>query len=273
MAVLRISIDTPDPTAADQGALLQIANSPEGLERLGEFLRSIAGGNRTGKVRLNTNTVQASGTVAFSSIVQNDTVTVNGVTHTGKDSPSGDVQFETGVSDESSANSLASKIKNSATNKIVGVVTAYRRATVQLSSFVEDDYVTINGVVFTGKNTPTAGNDNQFAIATADAGTAENLLQAINKYARLHPETFSGKVSFTRSTDTLTLDYDGTLTAAISAHGTVVTNIVVVKAIAGGQAGNLCTLAISAHGTVSGAALTGGTEGTQTVFAQNRYIL
>lgn len=273
MAVMRISVDTPEASAADQARLLEVANAPEGLARIAEMFNALASGQRTGKVRLNTNSVQASGNVTFSSVVENDTVTINGVVHTGKDAPSGDVQFLTGSTDEASANSLLSKIKNSATAKIAGVVTASRRITVQLSSFVADDYVTINGKVFTGKTTPTASDPYQFAIGTSDSMSAQNLLEAINRCAKLDPGNLGSILSLTRTTDTLTLDYDGSLTGAISANGTVTTGIVLIRSIAGGQIGNLCTLAISAHGSVSGAALTGGTEGTETIFAQSRSIL
>lgn len=274
MAVTRISIVTPDAKEADQGALLQIANSPEGIERLGEFIRKQVDGKS--KIRLNTGAVQAEGQVAFDSFVEDDTVTVNGAVFTGKDEPSGADEFDVGASDEACANNFYEKLKASAVDKIVGVIVPFRRGTVLLSSFVTTDTITINGLVFTGKTTPDASVPTEFAIGGSDAKTAENLMNAVLRCQALpayEPYLGARLLAISRSTATLTIDMDRSMTLAASAHATLDNDMVRIRAIVGGQAGNLCTLAISAHGGVSGANLTGGTEGTETVFAQNRSIL
>lgn len=274
MAVTRISIVTPDAKEADQGALLQVANQPEGIQRLAEFILKQVDGKS--KIRLNTGAVQAEGQVAFDSFAADDTVTVNGAVFTGKASPSGAAQFAVGASDEACANNFYEKIKASAVDKIVGVVVPFRRGTVLLSSFVTTDTITVNGLVFTGKTSPDASVPTEFGIGTTDAITAENLLNAILRCQALSAyEPYLGVrlLSVTRSTATLTIDMDRSMTLAASAHATVDNDMVQIRATVGGQAGNLCTLAISARGSVSGANLTGGTEGTETIFAQNRSIL
>lgn len=272
MAVLRVSIDTPYPKEADQGDLLQVANQPEGLIRLGDFIAKIGGGNKTGKVRLNTGAAQAEGQVAFDSFAADDTVTVNGVVLTGKASPSGAQEFAVGGSDEACANNFYEKLKASALDKIVGVIAPFRRGTILLSSFVADDTVTINGLVFTGKASPDAADPRQFLVGSTDAKTAANLLAAIQKCQALYPASLGIKLlAASVSTATITIDYEGSLTIAASAHATLDNDMVRVRSIVGGQIGNLMTLAISARGSVSAPA--GGTEGTETVFSNSRSIL
>jgi len=237
------------------------------LPRVGQILEAVDGGAYSGKVRVKVGGTQASGTITFASFVEDDTVTINGVVMTGKDAPSGDVQFETGVSDQSTANSLVSKVNASATAKLVGTVGATRRATVILSGFVEDDTVTVQGYVFTAKNSPTEGNKQQFTVGPSDAVTAENLMLAI----KAHQST--NTITVTRSSATLTLNFYGSLTLTSSAHSTAASDIVVVTCVVPGTIGNLCTLAISANGSVSGAALTGGLEGTAYTYSKNRDLV
>lgn len=272
MAVLRVSIDTPLAKEADQGAILQVANAHGLLTRLGEFLFSIAGGSRTGKVRVNTGAVQAEGAVAFASFADADTVTVNGTLLTGKTTPSGASQFAVGASDEACANNFYEKVKASALDKIVGVVVPFRRGTIVCASIADADTITINGLIFTAKTTPSDDDPRQFLVGTTDAKTAEYLLQAINKCKAIYP-TYLGKelLSATRSSATLTLDFDRSSTFANSAHATLSNKIVQMRSIVGGQIGNLMTLAISAHGSKTDP--TGGTEGTETIYSRNRSIL
>lgn len=274
MAQTRISVATPDPKEADQAALSFVSDSRTGVEHIANFFNSITTGRRTAKVRLNTGAVQAEGQIAFDSFADADTITVNGVVLTGKTSPSGASQFAVGASDEACANNCYEKIKASALDKIVGVVVPYRRGTILLSSFVDADTITINGLVFTGKTTPTAANPTEFAIGGSDAKTAENLLVAINRCKEIYPTYFGAALlSVSRSSATLTLNMDRSMTLAASAHATLDNDMVQILCALGGQIGNLCTLAISAHGSVSAANLSGGTEGTETVFSTGRSIL
>lgn len=261
----RISIDVAQSGQTVIDRLSLRPDDSESIVRLGDYLQELGSGAKKGKIRMNLNAVQASGTVTFSSFVADDVVTVNGVTFTGKASPSGAQEFAIGSVDQDCANNLAAKINASALDKIVGVVGATRRATVALASFVADDTVTINGVIFTGKASPDAAVREQFAIGASDTLTAKNLLAAIQ--ASLNPALAGITVSVV--TTTLTLTFSGTLTVAASAHATVTSTIVVITSITAGQVGNLCTLAISAHGSVSAANLASGTEGTEVIFDKN----
>jgi hypothetical protein len=269
MSLQRISIDTPDIAATVLGILDPKANEAASLNRLGRYLQDIASGVRTGKVRVNVGAVPAAGTIAFSSFVADDTVTVNGNVLTGKASPSGANQFAVGSTDQDVANNLTAKVNASALAKIPGVVAASRRGTILLSSFVDADYVTINGIIFTGKTSPSEDDPLEFAIGGSDAITAEYLKAAVERAATLGilgTAALAG-ITVSRSTATLTFNFNGTLTLAISAHGTATSTTVVFTALAGGQAGNLNTLAVSAHGTA--VAPVGGTEGTEFVFGEN----
>lgn len=265
MSTHRISLDVSQNGQSVLNDINAIANESDSFVRLGNYIQKLASGERRGKIRFNANAVQATGTVAFSSFIADDTVTVNGNVFTGKASPSGANQFAIGSTDEDCANNLAAKINASALDLMVGCVGAMRRGTIALSSFVTTDYITINGVVFTGKTSPADGNKFEFAIGLTDSSTAENAMNAIN--ASLHP-ALAG-LTVTRSSATLTFNFLGTLTLAISAHGTATSKTVVAYSLIPGQIGNLCSLAISAHGSVSGALLTGGTEGTQVIFSKN----
>lgn len=118
---------------------------------------------------------------------------------------------------------------------------------ITLSSFVDADYVTINGVDLTGKNTP-SGND-QFAIGATDTITAQNLAARINNTdgnsAGAPPAKVWGVVT------------------AVAASG-----VVTLTANETGAIGNLYTLAISAHGSVTGAVFASGADGTITKLAK-----
>lgn len=238
------------------------ADSSESLAKLGQYFEELATGFRLGKVRLNMNAVQAVGTLTFSSFVATNTVTLNGVLLTGADSPVGTSQFRTGVSDQDSSNALVALINASALDKIVGVLGAHRRATVTLASLAAADTVTVNGVIFTCKASPTSGVNTDFLLGGSDTDTAKNLADVINA----HP-SLTG-ITATASAGVVTLNYiGGSLTVANSAHATVASAITVITVLTPGQIGNLCTLAISANGTA--VSPTGGTEGTEVILSKN----
>lgn len=107
--------------------------------------------------------------------------------------------------------------------------------TVTFSSFVADDTVTINGVTFTGKASPSGTN--QWAIGASDNACATNFA------AKINASSLAG--------------ISGVVTASASS------NVVTLTAVQPGLTGNAVTLAISAHGSVSAARMSGGTDGTQ----------
>jgi hypothetical protein len=121
----------------------------------------------------------------------------------------------------------------------VGYVTVFTNGvqatgTITLSSMVATDTVTINGVVFTCVASGATGN--QYNVGGTDTITATNLAAAVNA-------STSAKI-------------------ANAVRASSATNVVTITAMPAAAIGNLFTLAISAHGSVSGANLTGGTDGT-----------
>lgn len=260
----RISIDTTESGQSVLDLLSLNANSNLSLTKMAAYLEAFTN-SKTGKIRTNLNSVQASGSIAFSSFVDSDTVTLNGVTFTGKTTPSGAQQWAVGSTDEDCANNLVAKINASVVNLIAGCMAMSRRATVTISSMVDGDTVTINNHIYTAKTTPDAAFRTQFAVGVTDTITAANLAAAINR--SISP--LMAGVTATSASTVVTINYLGTLTVTNSAHGTVASKTVVVVCLIPGQLGNLSSLAISAHGSVSAALLTGGTEGTETIYSQN----
>ena len=124
-----------------------------------------------------------------------------------------------------------------------GGTQAYNAVT--FSSFVATNTVTINGVVMTGRATPTLAAE--FTIGATDAATATNLAAVINGKGTIAvpPSKIWGVVS-------------------ASASGAVVT----ITVLQPGAIGNLMTLAISANGNVTGANFAGGVDGTITQLAK-----
>lgn len=125
------------------------------------------------------------------------------------------------------------------------VTTGATQATgsVTFSSIAAADTVTVNGVVFTGSNSPST--DVQFLTGTGDPASATSLAAKINAKSSVSPVVYAAVDSANTSKVNLYCDVPGLI-------------------------GNLCTLAISAHGSVSGANMTGGAEtaGTSTVLAK-----
>ena len=107
--------------------------------------------------------------------------------------------------------------------------------TVTFASIADGDTITINGVVLTAKTSPSGAS--QFAIGASDTAAATNFAAKINASA------LAG------------------LVAVVSA--TAVGPVTTVTAVQPGLAANAVTLAISAHGSVSGARMTGGSDGSQ----------
>lgn len=103
--------------------------------------------------------------------------------------------------------------------------------TITFSSLANNDTITVAGLVLTAKTSGATGD--QFNLGADDTAAAANAAAAINANAAT----------------------DG-LVVASSALG-----VVTVTALVPGELGNLVGLAISAHGSVSGALLTGGTNG------------
>jgi phage tail sheath gpL-like len=108
---LVLSINTSE-NSGDITPLVPVAvGAPEMyIQAIRNLISKILTGAAWASIRVVQGAVSAVNAVTFSSIAEDDTVTVCGTVFTGKDAPAGAVQFETGVSDASSAASLASVI-------------------------------------------------------------------------------------------------------------------------------------------------------------------
>ncbi len=110
------------------GVLAKITHGAAGqgsIEKLTEYLQKIGGGIIEGAVTFLTSGVQANGTITFSSIANNDTVTVNGRVYTAKTSgASGLQQFNIGGSDAAAALNLQAAINADTSSLVKGVVVA-----------------------------------------------------------------------------------------------------------------------------------------------------
>lgn len=80
------------------------------LNKIGTYFTGLAMGRVGSSVRVVMTAVAATGNVEFSSVVENDTVTVGATVFTGKDAPSLATEFLTGTTDAASAASLVAKI-------------------------------------------------------------------------------------------------------------------------------------------------------------------
>ena len=116
---------------------------------------------------------------------------------------------------------------------------------VTFTSFVANDTVTVNGVVFTGVASPTTNV--QFLIGASDTLTAAAFAARINNTdgRAAPPAKVLGVVQATSAATVATL-----------------------TAVESGAIANLYTLAISAHGSVTGANFAGGTDGTLTYISK-----
>ena len=265
MPVQRILIDVP-VTGATFDAITNIQNnSREGITRLANYINGIASGSKSGQIRTLVNSVCASGTVTLNSFAAADYITINAVAFTARTSNPSTNEFLVGSTDEQAANNAIAVINASASNNIINMVHASRRGTLALSGFVNADYITINGVVFTGKTTPSSAVREQFKIGGSNTITAHNLAVAIGN--SIDPRITG--ITATDSTGTVTVDFNGSLVMSASAHTTAANKIIVLTSRVNGTVGNLMTLAISARGSVSGANFSGGTAGTPYSFTTN----
>lgn len=101
------------------------ASPKEWLIKLENFIKGIKSGlinANCEQITDDTALVRASGTITVASIQADDTITINGVTLTGKSSPSGESQFDSDGSDTV----VATAIKNciNANSSLTGIVSA-----------------------------------------------------------------------------------------------------------------------------------------------------
>jgi hypothetical protein len=107
------------------------SNPQEQCRKLEQFFRRLNSGNINGNFETftdDTALARASGTITCATVVADNTVTINGVTLTGKASPSGETQFDSDGSDTVVAAAIAACIN--ANSSLTGIVTATSAAAV-----------------------------------------------------------------------------------------------------------------------------------------------
>lgn len=121
------------------GSGVQNVSIANAFRNLGKFFEGVGMGARGYNGYVVQGGTQASGTVTFSSLANNDTVTVNGVVFTAKTSgATGNNQFNLGASDTAAAINFAAVLNSTgAPNKIVNVVSASPAAAVTTITFLE----------------------------------------------------------------------------------------------------------------------------------------
>lgn len=118
---------------------------------------------------------------------------------------------------------------------VTGAVKA--TGTITFSSLAAADTVTINGVVFTARVSPSGANE--FALGANDTAAAANLA------AKINASPLAGIANVVTATSAL--------------------GVVTLQCVVPGLVGNAVTIAISAHGSVSGSGrLTSGAEASIT---------
>lgn len=127
MSLVKIIINTAYPSAHVDGLLrLQndAKNSPDQVSRVAQFLEGVA--IRGGNVLVETGPVRASKRGTFSGGVPtaNDTITINGVAFTAKDSGAGANEFNIGASAAATCTNFVAAVNASTSGKIKGTVFA-----------------------------------------------------------------------------------------------------------------------------------------------------
>ena len=193
----------------------------------------------------------------FSSFVEDDYVTINGVVFTGKNTPSGDNQFGIGASDEETRNNLLSVLLISELPKIYGVISPMSLCTIQLTSVVAGNSLVVNGVTFTASASPSSSTE--FFVSPTDNDTAKNLHKVLSSY---FPEA-----TISVSTNTITAITVSELIVSGSVTFTINDKSLFLNCSIPGTIGNLCTLEISAHGSVDSANFTGGKTNNSGIYS------
>lgn len=230
------------------------------LENVSQNLPGVATGDfgSSATVKVNSDAVQATGTVTLNQATTPVVVTINGV----------DSADDAGADDNATATNIANDINGSSNALVNKFVTAARTFTAATGTF------TVSGLSAGAKTVAVNSNNVSFTATGVDADDATALAAALNADA-----TVSQIVSATAAAAVVTMTaiqnetYGGRLGNAVTLTGTTgITRSgatlangatkVTFTAINAGYSGNAVTLAASAGGgtiSASGARLTGGT--------------
>lgn len=259
----RIDITVSDP-AATLKTKLNVQSPSQSFQNLAKIFSDIGSGVLSGSANIGVSGTKAAGSFLFSSFADTDTIEINGVTLTGVASNPGTNEFLIGATDEETANNAMQAINASESGDVKATVSASRIGGVQLSaSFANNDTITINGVVFTGKTTPDTSVVTEFGVSSNPLIAETNLMNAIVRASSLN--SVIGTLSFSivntgRGNYRLDISSKNPLTLAASANATITSTTVVITATTPGSLGNLIVLDLPSGGAAT--LPTGGTEGT-----------
>lgn len=120
----RLVITTPEAKAQFQ-SLVPLPDSKQGAINLANYINSLAGGVKSASLEFKVGAVKASLVGTFTGApTADETITINGVAFTAKDSGATGDQFNIGANVTATAAALVAAINASSTAGIVGVVTA-----------------------------------------------------------------------------------------------------------------------------------------------------
>lgn len=162
MSKIVLVLDTPGTATDDSQTLNPQSDSKNpSMQRLINYIDGLKSGARTGtSMVVKTGAVAASGTITFSALANNDTVTINSVVFTAKTSGATGNQFNLGSSDTDAATNLAAVLNASAAAGIVNVISASSNAAV---------------VTITAQTPGVAGNNIGLAISAHGTVSAATL--------------------------------------------------------------------------------------------------
>lgn len=151
------------------GELLPARGSPALLlTAISKYIQDMAAGMTSAKVYLSTTVVQATGTITLSSFVQDDTITINGTTLTGKNSPSGAAQFAILGTDTLTA-AAAVVIINANTTLNKQVVASSSGAVITITALVPGAFGNLGTIAISAHGSVSGGG--LLASGTQDAVT------------------------------------------------------------------------------------------------------
>lgn len=129
---ISFTVNDPAPTVKNK---LDLGSPVQSLNNLANYILQFVSGVTSSTSIIATTAVSSTGTVTFSSFVENDTVTVGAVTLTGKDAPSGENQFAANGNDAADATAFAACVNaHSVLSKIVSA--SANSATVTLTCLI-----------------------------------------------------------------------------------------------------------------------------------------
>jgi hypothetical protein len=273
--ITEIEINT-DETSAEVLDRLQVAKGDPKLfaNMLISYISRMAGGLLAANINARLGDVKASGTVTCVDVQATETVTVDGVALTGVASGATGPQFNVGVKAALEVQDLTytAVVPGAAGNSITIAYTGGATAGAEVVSVVGN---AISIQIETGVSTATqvkaafdAESDATDLAAVAVSGTG-GTAQVVAAADALEGGVGSNALCAASLASAINANatLDGRVVAAASSLG-----VVTITAIEGGELGNSVSLASSDGGqlAVSGAALSGGVNGTNYSFAFHR---